>query len=142
MATSRFIAAFAAAVALAACSSHQSSPMPAVPGQSPVQSMGQSAMQPDVACRHEGAVRVTPCRVEFTSSNQGPVTVTLRTPHGAKGSVVEHDNCTGIATITQQSNNTWQVTAGSTSGTCHARFNYSNNGQLVGYAVLRIRNQV
>lgn len=137
------LAIFAATAVLAACSGSQSQVSPAAP-QTSAQSMQNSIFEPD-ACRHEGGVRVTPCRVDFTASNSGPQSVTLRTPHGSKGSVVEHDNCggaSGIATVTQGSDDTWVVTAGATAGTCHARFNYFNNGQRVGFAVLEIKNEI
>lgn len=116
---------------------------PAAPATS-AQSMQTSMLGPD-ACRHEGGVRVTPCKVVFTASNPGPDTVTLKTPNGEKGTVTEHDNCggaSGIATVTQGTGDTWTVTAGATAGTCRARFNYFNNGQKVGFAVLTIVNQI
>jgi len=127
---------------LAGCAGNQSPMSPTAPQSA--QSMQSSTMGFD-ACRQQGGVRVTPCKVVFTASNPGPDTVTLRTPHGAKGSVVEHDNCggvSGVATVTQGTGDTWTVTAGSTAGTCHARFNYFNNGQKVGFAVLTIVNQI
>jgi hypothetical protein len=106
---------------------------------------GQSSMAGFDACLSKGGVRVTPCKVILTASQPGPDTVTLRTPKGSKGSVVEHDTCggaSGKATITQQTTDTWEVTAGAEAGNCHAKFNYFNNGQRVGWAVLLIENMI
>lgn len=105
---------------------------------------GQSLMDPDSRpCPpQKGAVRVTPCRVHLKPSNPGPVTLTLKTPHGSKGSVREHDVCAaqGIATITG-SGDTWTVTAGPNHGKCLANFAYSNNGHKVQYGRAFIRNK-
>ncbi len=127
---------------MAGCTGSQNQLSPAAP-QTSAQSTQDSLITPD-SCRHVGGVRVTPCKVEFTASNPGPDTVTLKTPNGSKGSVVEHDSCaaSGIATVTQASDNTWTVTAGATAGTCRARFNYFNNGQKVGFAVLTVVNDL
>jgi hypothetical protein len=90
----------------------------------------------------KGAVRVTPCRVHLKPSNPGPVMLTLKTPHGSKGTVREHDVCAaqGIATITG-SGDTWTVTAGPNHGKCLANFAYSNNGHKVQYGRAFIRNK-
>ena len=91
--------AFAAAM-LAGCSSGSQNQLPlgsSATVQSPM-TMGADS------CLSKGGVRVTPCKVVLTASQPGPDTVTLRTPHGSKGSVVEHDTCggaSGKATITQ-----------------------------------------
>ncbi|MGB6712684.1 MAG: hypothetical protein WBE30_03595 [Candidatus Cybelea sp.] len=132
--------AFAAAM-LAGCSSGSQNQLPlgsSATVQSPM-TMGADS------CLSKGGVRVTPCKVVLTASQPGPDTVTLRTPHGSKGSVDEHDTCggaSGKATITQVSTDTWQVTAGAEAGDCHAKFNYFNNGQRVGWAYLKIENMI
>jgi hypothetical protein len=138
------LAAVASTAILAGCggSAAQVNPQ-SLTGVNAAPSSHSSGVQPD-ACRSNGGVRATPCRVELTASNPGPVSVTLRTPHGAKGSVVEHDNCgtSGVATVAQGSGNTWIVTAGSTAGSCKARFNYFNNAQKVGWARIEIQNTI
>ncbi|MFY9664991.1 MAG: hypothetical protein WAL67_14500 [Candidatus Cybelea sp.] len=105
---------------------------------------GHSSMDPDSRpCPpQKGAVRVTPCRVHLTASKPGPVTLSLKTPHGSKGTVREHDVCEaqGIATITG-SGDTWTVTAGPNHGKCLANFAYSNNGHKVQYGRAFIRNR-
>ena len=92
---------------------------------------------------HKGAVRVTPCAVDLSSSNPGPITLRLKTPHGSKGLVKEHDVCgtKGIATISR-SGDTWSVTAGSNPGTCLANFAYFNNGHKVQFGRSRITNTI
>ena len=70
--------------------------------------------------------------------------MTLRTPRGSKGSIVEHDTCggaSGIASIAGSADS-WQVTAGAMQGDCKARFNYFNNAQKVGWVEIKIQNQV
>jgi len=132
-----------AALALTACGGTQSALSPALSTQSS-QTVGARLPIGDDTCRTQGGVRATPCRVQLTASNPGPIAVTLRTPHGSKGSVVEHDNCggaSGIATITG-SGSSWSVNAGATIGSCKARFNYFNNAQKVGWARITIQNQV
>lgn len=135
-----FGAAAALAFALAGCGGAQS--------QIPMQGSTQSALsrggsiEPD-ACKSQGGVRAMPCRVQLTASNPS-ITVTLRTPQGSKGSIVEHDTCggaSGIASITG-SGDTWQVTAGAVQGNCKARFNYFNNSQKAGWVQIKIQNQV
>jgi hypothetical protein len=136
------ITATGAAAALAACSGSQTSLSSTPATQTGAGVASHQPIQPD-ACRNNGGVRVTPCKIVFTASTPGPVTVDVQTPSGTKDTIVEHDNCggaSGIATITQGSGDQWIVTAGATSGRCKARFNYFNNNQLVGWAVLRINN--
>jgi hypothetical protein len=91
----------------------------------------------------KGAVRVTPCNVALSVSNPGPVALKLKTPHGSKGSIREHDVCgaMGIATISGSGDN-WSVTAGSTPGTCLANFAYFNNGHKVQFGRSRITNSI
>jgi hypothetical protein len=128
------------AAILAGCSSGSQNQVPL--GSS---ATAQSLMVGADACLSKGGVRVTPCKVVLTASQPGPDTVTLKTPHGSKGSVVEHDTCggaSGKATITQQSTDTWEVTAGAEAGDCHAKFNYFNNNQRVGWAELKIENMI
>lgn len=98
-------------------------------------------MEPD-HCKYSGGVRATPCRVQLSASKP-TVTVTLRTPKGSKGSVVEHDSCggaSGIASISG-SGTSWQVAAGAMQGACKARFSYFNNAQKVGWVRIKIQNQ-
>jgi hypothetical protein len=111
---------FAAAM-LAGCSSGSQSQLPL--GSS---ATVQSPMMGADSCTFKGGVRVSPCKVILTASQPGPDTVTLTTPHGSKGSVVEHDDCGG----------------GAEAGDCHAKFNYFNNGRRVGWAELKIENMI
>lgn len=136
------VAALVAAGLLAGCSGSPS--LPASPGTTQLTSSftHSGVVSPD-ACKSNGGVRATPCRVVLSASNS-TVAVSLRTPQGSKGSVVEHDNCggaSGIATISG-SYQTWTVTAGSMAGSCKARFNYFNNNQLVGWAKIKIQNTI
>jgi hypothetical protein len=58
----------------------------------------------------------------------------------------EDDNCggaSGIATVTQGSDDDWTVTAGATQGSCTATFAYKNKqGKQIGYADLGITNSI
>jgi hypothetical protein len=93
-------------------------------------------------CQAHGGVRVDPCTVDFTPSSPGPDTVTVRNPQSKKGTLTELDTCGGIATLTANGNQ-WTVTAGSTTGSCAATFNYTNHhGKIVGSAVLSITNAI
>lgn len=132
------LAAMTAVALLAGCGSSQSGFAPAGSTQL------NAGMIVPAACRYHGGVRATPCLVRLTASNPGPITVTLRTPHGSKGTIVEHDTCggaSGKASISG-SGDTWQVTAGAIEGDCIARFNYHNNAQKVGWVEVKIENQV
>jgi hypothetical protein len=136
-------AAIAAAAIVTGCGASQSQLNPQGSNQFSSAVATRSTVEPQ-ACRYQGGVRATPCRVQLSASNPGPVTVTLRTPHGSKGSIVEHDSCggaSGVATITG-SGDTWQVTAGSTAGACKARFNYFNNSQKDGWVRITIQSSV
>lgn len=87
-------------------------------------------------CRN---ISVSPRSVYFTSSNPGPVTVKINTKE--QGTVSEVDDCSGIATVTQGSENQWTVTAGVQQGSCKALFILKNsNGKKIGHAVLHITN--
>lgn len=153
MSTARRISArhlvgvFAVAAVLAGCSGSPGALSPIGTGSTQNAALRQTPATPQAivepdACRNHGAVRVTPCHVVFTASQKGPISIDLRTPNGKKGSVVEHDNCggaSGIAVISG-SGNSWSVSAGNATGHCHVRFNYFNNNQVVGWAVLKVRN--
>ena len=131
----------AAAALFAGCGGPQSSFAPQAMSQSNAAVMPADVMDPD-RCLSHGDVHATPCRVQLTVSNP-VIDVTVRTPKGSKGSVVEHDTCggaTGIASISG-SDNSWQVTAGATKGTCKARFNYFNNAKKIGWVRIKIQNQ-
>lgn len=130
-----------AAALLAGCGSAQSGFAPQSVTQSSSAVTHASVIEPD-SCKNSGGVRATPCRVQLTASNP-VIDVSVKTPNGAKGTVVEHDSCggaSGIASITG-SDNSWVVTAGAVKGHCKARFNYFNNNQKVGWARIKIQNQ-
>ena len=134
------IVAAAAAVLLAGCSG------------SPTQQVGPPIApqtQPQVKnhCTAHGGVRVTPCSVDLTASSSGPDSVTVRTPKNKKGSLSEADNCggaSGIATVTQGSGDSWIVTAGATTGSCTATFDFraGKHDKVVGWADLGITNSI
>jgi hypothetical protein len=139
------LTAVAASAMLAACGGSQAQLNPQGPAQVNAETVAHPlAVEPDV-CLTNGGVRVAPCRIHFTVAHPGPDSVSVRTPQGKKGSLLESDQCggaSGIATIVQGSGNTWTVTAGPTTGHCKARFNYFNNNQKVGWATLRINNSL
>jgi hypothetical protein len=141
------LAAAVAAALLAGCGGSQAL--------GPASSQGVSSqishspmLNPDVKgrCTAHGGVRVTPCSVDFTASSAGPDTVTVRTPKDKKGTLSETDNCggaSGIATVTQGSGDDWTVTAGATTGSCTAVFDYTNkHGKVIGHADLSITNSI
>jgi hypothetical protein len=64
-----------------------------------------------------------------------------------KGTLSEKDDCggpSGIATVTQGSGNAWVVTAGPTTGSCTAEFDYLSfkHGKRIGWAQLSITNSL
>jgi hypothetical protein len=135
------LSALAAVAILAGCGGSQSvSPM------NPTQQSALAMRSPvaDNTCPSKGGVRVSPCTVDFTSSNPGPDTVTVTTPLGKKGTLSELDMCggaSGIATVVQGSGNLWIVTAGAVAGSCKGRFLFRNmQGKVVGHAGLSITN--
>jgi hypothetical protein len=140
------LAAAVATAMLAGCGGSQGlSPAPA---QGSALSIHSIMVSPDVkgGCTAHGGVRVTPCSVDLTASSSGPDTVTVRTPKSKKGKLSESDTCggaSGIATVTQGSGDDWTVTAGLTTGSCTATFDYTNkHGKVIGYADLDITNSI
>jgi hypothetical protein len=143
VATARYLtaifAAGMAAVLLNGCGGSQGSITPAA--------STQVAPMVKNHCSAHGGVRVTPCSVDLTASNPGPDTVVVRTPQRKKGTLSEQDTCggaSGIATVTQGSGDSWIVTAGATTGSCTATFNFASGkkGKIVGWATLAITNSI
>ena len=141
------LAAAVAAAMLAGCGGSQA--LGPAPAQGISSQISHSpVLTPDVKghCPAHGGVRVTPCSVDFTASSTGPDTVTVRTPKDKKGTLSEYDNCggaSGIATVTQGSGDDWTVSAGATTGSCTAVFDYKNkHGKVIGYADLSITNSI
>lgn len=137
-------AAIASAAILSGCSGSPSQYNPAAAAQANAAAL-HSPTTPDLQqCRQEGGVRITPCRVKFDVANQGPLSISLHTPHGSKGKVVERDTCGGASGMASLSGSgkSWAATAGARRGRCRVRFTYSNNGKEVGWAVLRIHNRI
>lgn len=141
------LAAAVAAAMLAGCGGSQA--LGPAPAQGISSQISHSpVLTPDVKghCPAHGGVRVTPCSVDFTASSTGPDTVTVRTPKDKKGTLSEFDNCggaSGIATVTQGSGDDWTVTAGTTTGSCTAVFDYTNkHGKVIGHADLSITNSI
>jgi hypothetical protein len=131
-----------AAALVAGCSGSQAPLTPAG---------GQSMIPPQVKdhCPAHGGVRATPCAVDFTYSNPGPVTVTIRLPKDKKGTLSESDNCggaSGIATVTVNPSDPTQYTvaAGAVTGYCTATFDYNGgkHNKLLGYANVNITNSI
>lgn len=143
---SKFIVALASVGFLAACSGSHGQVTPAVPpaasGMQTGMPMEQSGVGPDF-CRHIGIIRINPCQISFTSSNPGPVRVTVSVQGHINGTVVVHSDCggaSGVARIKRKSNFEWEVTAGATTGSCQARFIFFHNGSKDGWAELKISN--
>jgi hypothetical protein len=139
------VAAAVAAALLAGCSGSQGfNPAPATGASSSAHSIA----SPDKkgGCQDHGGVRVTPCSVDFTVSSYGPMTVTVTAPKNKKGTLSESDNCggsSGIATVTQGSGDQWTVTAGATTGSCTATFDFTKKKNKVhGWAELSITNSI
>jgi hypothetical protein len=136
------VPAVAAAALLAGCGGSQ--PQMAAPGLPQLASAPGQATLSDRSTKcppQKGAVQVSPCVVHLSPSHPGPIVLTLKMPHGSKGSMREHDQCGTIARI-RRSGDTWIVRAGSTSGHCMAHFQYSNNGNKVQWARAHISNSV
>jgi hypothetical protein len=141
-------AALSAAALLAGCSGQQLSPS------TPTQATSSQAVHSPVSlpqvkghCPAHGGVRVTPCSIDFTASSPGPDSVAVRTPKNKKGTLSEKDDCggpSGVATVAQGSGNTWVVTAGPTTGSCTAEFDYLSfkHGKQIGWAQLSITNSL
>jgi hypothetical protein len=145
------LSAFAAAAAIALFAGCSGSSSPVTPMGATQQNSGlttHSPLGPAVKnhCPAHAGARVTPCTITFDASNTGPDTVSVRTQEDKKGTLTESDNCggaSGIATVTQGSGDDWTVTAGPTTGTCTATFDYnSKRGKLLGYANLSITNNL
>ena len=132
------VTAVAAAALIAGCSGSSSVP--------PTSGVSNSPMVKGHCAAH-GGVRVTPCSVTFTPSNTGPFTVITREPEDKKGTFTESDNCggaSGIATVTAGTGDSWTVTAGATTGSCTATFDYNagKHGKLLGWGNLSITNSI
>lgn len=140
-----FLGAVAAAAVLAGCGS-QAQVTPS--GAAAPSVARQVAPLVKGGCTAHGGARVTPCTVTFTATTSGPFTVTTRHPHDKKGTFTESDDCggaSGIATVSQvtTSPNQWTVSAGSSTGSCTATFDYANKrGKTVGWADLSITNSI
>lgn len=145
----RIIAALAAIAAIAGCAgSHgQFSPVsPVTSGSNFLQNGNQELFggEPDL-CRHVGIIRLSPCHVHFTSSESKPVLVAVTIQGHLNGTVVQHNDCgglSGVAKISRRTNFRWKVAAGSSTGSCLARFIFYHNGSKEGWAELKIQNSV
>lgn len=144
----RYLLSLAVAVAAASSISACSGSSAVTPSGAAQLNTASSHVLP-LACKHHGAVNidVDPCNVDFTSSNPGPDTVTVKTRESKKGTFTESDNCggaSGIATVTQGStDHQWVVAAGATTGSCSATFSFQNKrGKTVGTAGLSITNSI
>lgn len=136
----------AAAAFLAGCSGmHQVTPATNSAATAQIAQPGaQPPLSPD-ACRFVGIIRLTPCKIDFTSSNPGPKKVTVTIQHHINGTVVQHNDCggvSGIAKITRVTNTLFRVKAGAMTGDCEARFVFFHNGNKDGWALLRINNSI
>jgi hypothetical protein len=107
---------------LAGCSTAQSPSVGSLPASS---SMGvtQHPQNNEVPRCQDGSMAVSPCPIAFDASNPGPTEVTV----GRQGShyqISESDDCasSGVATLTKIDNRHYSVAAGSTAGSCTAKF--------------------
>jgi hypothetical protein len=135
------IAAIAVVAVLAGCAGGSSAP--AVSNAIP-----QGVSQPPPAgvsngkCGHDHGVSVKPCKVTLTVANP-TATVTTKGPSG--GTFTVRDNrCSAknIATVAGVGN-TYTVTAGTSTGTCGAKFiDKDVSGHVIGVAQLSITNQI
>jgi hypothetical protein len=151
VAAAQWVATGIAAVAIfTACSGSSAvTPVGSV-GQSSAVTMHMPSVNPDhkTRCSHHGDVRVDvdPCSITFSASNPGPDTVTVNVPEDKKGTISESDNCggaSGVATVAQGSGDEWTVSAGATTGSCTATFDFANRrGKVVGSAGLSITNTI
>lgn len=135
-ATAGISALLGSVVLLAGCGAGQApsaSSMPAT-GLHSMDQNGQGRCQ-------DGNVKVHPCHITFDSSNPGPTTVTLG-GSGDDGTITERDDCSssGVATVTRVDNRHYTAAAGSTTGSCTARF--SDGGGQGNADKLRIVNEL
>lgn len=135
------IGALGVAAVLAACAGNTSSvpqSTSSIPLSGAQQPMG---VTPD-KCGHQHGVSVRPCHVLLTVTNP-TATVTVKGPSG--GTFVARDaRCTkrDIATVAGAAS-TYTVTAGTTSGSCVAKFvDKDTKGHPIGAAQLSITNKV
>lgn len=128
----------AATAILSACAGGPSAS--AVPYGASASNISQSRILPD-KCAHNHGVYVRPCRVTLTVSNP-TAKVTANGPSGTTF-VVRDTRCASrnIATVAGVGN-TYTVTAGTSSGTCQAKFIGKNNKQTVGTVEVFIQNQI
>jgi hypothetical protein len=153
VAMSRYIVSIVTVIVAAAlvsgCGGSQLSP------QGPAQAGSAQAFHSPIAmpqvkdhCPAHGGVRATPCIVDLSASAPGPDTVTIRAPKDKKGTLSESDDCggpSGVATVTPGSAaNQWVVTAGGTTGSCTATFDYLSykKGKVLGHADVGITNSI
>lgn len=139
----------AAGALLAGCGGAQSPGSPLASAAQYAPSVASRVQLPDVKghCTAHGGVRVDPCSVDFASPSPAPDTVTVRVPKDKKGKLTESDTCggaSGMATIAAGTGNQWTVTAGSTSGSCTATFDYTNarGKRVLGSATLSVTNSL
>ena len=91
-------------------------------------------------CASHGGVAVAPCKVRFKRQDPTPVQLTVKYPNDPKAQLTEQDNCGSRATVSG-SGASWTVTPGTSKGRCRAYFQYVNNGKVLGWARLHIRNR-
>jgi hypothetical protein len=131
----RFVPALlGAAFLLAGCAGGAQAPSAGIPANSTALMPQNQNRQGGGRCQ-QGNVRIRPCHIRFDSNNPGPTDVTIGR-QGNKTKVKERDDCAtkGVATVTQDSNRHYTVTAGSTDGSCTAHFSdgggQGNGGKL------------
>jgi hypothetical protein len=107
---------------------------------------GVSQMQPavisDGKCGHNHGVSVKPCTVTLTVSKP-TATVMTKGPSGGTFAVRDQRcSARNIATVTGIGSNTYSVTAGTSKGSCEAKFIDKDGHNQIGIAQLSITNQV
>lgn len=85
-------------------------------------------------CQNDGGFKVNPCSITFDANNPGPVQVSVTQNGDGRGNgrgIRESDNCASqnIATIVRDSKGVYTVTAGTSGGSCSARFSDQGRGR-------------
>jgi len=92
-------------------------------------------------CKGTGGVLVLPCKVVFNSSQTQVVTVSPFGPSYALPTL--NHGCDGYANFSYFDYGMFNVTPGTTKGTCKAVFTIkTTGGKLVGHSTLRLTNNV
>jgi hypothetical protein len=93
-------------------------------------------------CAVDHGVSVKPCTVTLTTSKPS-ATVTVKSPKGSTISVADAKCTKKTIAEVEGTGGTWDVTAGTSKGSCDATFTAkSSGGKTIGTAVLSITNKL